>query len=77
MASWSGNCRLQWLVYALKLKKNCYRQNNFRRVWYEHLKAMLEEIDFKLSTIDECIFYKGQMIFLCYIDDSIFVGPLK
>eukprot|EP00957_Ditylum_brightwellii_P008227 622272-Ditylum_brightwellii.AAC.1 len=32
---------------------------------------------FVQSSIDECVFYRGTTIFLCYLDDGIFAGPSK
>jgi histone deacetylase 1/2 len=30
---------------------------------------------FKRSNIDECVYYQGTTIFLCYVDDSILIDP--
>ena len=35
----------------------------------------LKEVGFKVSTIDECLFYKGTSVFVLYTDDSILAGP--
>eukprot|EP00957_Ditylum_brightwellii_P064410 4888523-Ditylum_brightwellii.AAC.1 len=61
--------------FVLKLKKNIYGQKQAGRVWHEHLKAALENIGFTVSKIDECVFYKGTTMSLCYVDDGISVGP--
>eukprot|EP00957_Ditylum_brightwellii_P027581 2084893-Ditylum_brightwellii.AAC.1 len=61
--------------FVLKLKKNIYKQKQAGRVWYEHLKAALEHTGFIASKIDECMFYKGTTMFLCCVNDSIFMGP--
>ena len=36
---------------------------------------MVEEVGFTQSKIDECIFYKGKMVYILYTDDSILAGP--
>mgnify|MGYP003341565099 CR=1 FL=1 len=43
-------------------------------MWYNHLKEGLEEIGFTQSAIYECVFYCGNTIFLCYVDDGIFAS---
>ena len=35
----------------------------------------LEKVGFTQSKIDECVFYKGSMIYILYTDDSILAGP--
>eukprot|EP00957_Ditylum_brightwellii_P112617 8584781-Ditylum_brightwellii.AAC.1 len=30
-----------------------------------------------MSEVDKCVFYQGSMMFLCYVNDGIFVGPLR
>eukprot|EP00957_Ditylum_brightwellii_P209551 15362232-Ditylum_brightwellii.AAC.2 len=27
--------------------------------------------------VDECVFYRGNTMFLCYVDDGIFIGPSR
>eukprot|EP00957_Ditylum_brightwellii_P204899 15341286-Ditylum_brightwellii.AAC.1 len=27
--------------------------------------------------VDKCVFYRGSTMFLCYVNDGIFVGPLR
>jgi hypothetical protein len=39
------------------------------------LVSGLREIGFKQSKVDECVFYRGQTIFIVYVDDGIFAGP--
>ena len=29
----------------------------------------------KQSKVDECVFFRGSVIFLVYVDDGIFLGP--
>ena len=35
----------------------------------------MREIGFKLSKFDPCLYYRGPVIFLVYIDDCIVFGP--
>ena len=59
----------------LKLKKNLYGQKQAARVWNEHLKTGLFKIGFTPSKIDECLFYRDNVIFMNYVDDGIFCSP--
>ena len=61
--------------YVLKLHKNTYGQKNAGRVWNEYLVKKLKQIGFKQSKIDECVFYKGKVMYVLYTDDSILAGP--
>ena len=61
--------------YVLKLHKNTYGQKNAGRVWNQYLVKKLIIIGFKQSKIDECVFYKGKVMYALYTDDSILVGP--
>ena len=62
-------------THVLKLKKNIYGGRNSGRVWNDYLTAGLLEIGFKQSKIDECVFYRGNVMFVCYVDDGIFASP--
>ena len=61
--------------YVSKIKKNMYGQKQAGRVWNKHLCAKLEKVGFKQSIIDKCVFYKEDMIYVLYNDDSILEGP--
>ena len=61
--------------HVLKLHKYTYRQNNTGRVWNQYLVKRLKKIDFKQSEIDECVFYKGKVMYALYTDDSILAEP--
>ena len=37
--------------------------------------AKLKKVGFKQSIIDECVFYKVDIIYVLYTDDSILAGP--
>jgi hypothetical protein len=63
-------------THYLKLKKNIYGSRQVGRVWNQHLaNGLVENLKFKQSTVDECVFYQGTTILLIYVDDGIFCGP--
>ena len=57
---------------VLRLKKNLYGGRNSGLLWYEYLKAGLENIGFRKSNVDDYVFYKKGIIFAFYVDDGIF-----
>jgi hypothetical protein len=62
----------------LQLHGNIYGQKQAGRVWFKHLtKRLIKEVGFKQSKVDECIFYKGSVVYVLYTDDSILTGPNK
>ena len=61
--------------YVLKLVKNLYGQKQAGKVWYDHLKKKLIELNFIQSKLDDCVFYYRTTIFLVYTDDTILIGP--
>jgi histone deacetylase 1/2 len=61
--------------HVLKLLSNIYGQKQVGRVWNGYLVEKLRDIGFEQSLIDECVFYRGDVIFIVYVDDGIFVGP--
>ena len=64
--------------YVLKLHRNVYGQKQAGRVWYQYLtNKLVKEVGFERSEVDECIFYKGNVIYVLYTDDSILTGPDK
>ena len=64
--------------YVLKVHRNVYGQCQASRVWYKYLRnKLINELKFKQSNIDECIFYRGSTIYMLYTDDSILAGPCK
>ena len=65
--------------YVLQLKRNVYGQKQAARVWNQYLvqKLTSPEIGFVQSKYDECVFYKINMIYILYTDDSIIAGSDK
>jgi Reverse transcriptase (RNA-dependent DNA polymerase) len=62
--------------YVLQLLRNVYGSKNAGRTWYQYLSKMLvEEVGFVQSKIDECVFYKGTVMYVLYTDDSVLAGP--
>jgi hypothetical protein len=44
-------------------------------VWNKHLTSGLLKIEFIQSKVDECVCYRGDLIFMVYVDDGIYVYP--
>ena len=64
--------------FILKINKNIYGQKQAGRVWNKYLvNKLIKELGFKQSSIDECLFYKGNVLYALYTDDSILTGPDK
>jgi hypothetical protein len=61
---------------VLKVHRNIYGQKQAGRVWNKYLvDRLVNKVGFKQSKIDECVFYKGNVIYVLYTDDSILAGP--
>ena len=64
--------------FALKMHKNIYGQRQAGRVWNKYLhRVLVEELKFEQSSIDECVYYRGEVIYLLYTDDSILASSSK
>ena len=61
--------------WVLELKRNLYGGKDAGRNWYLYLKGKLESIGFVRSSFDECVFYRGNCMYVLYTDDSILAGP--
>jgi hypothetical protein len=61
--------------YALKLKRNLYGARQASRVWAKYLTKGLIARGFVQSKVDECVYYRGNMILLAYVDDCIIISP--
>lgn len=59
----------------LSLKKNLYGTRQASRVWFNYITAGLKKRGFKQSKVDQSVFYKGETIFILYVDDGILIGP--
>ena len=61
----------------LKLKKNIYGLKDAGRTWGLHLSDNLIARGFKQSQVDPCLFYKGDIILVVYVDDLIIFAPTE
>ena len=62
-------------THVLKLTKNIYGQKQAGRVWNKYLDEGLSEIGFKPSKMDPCLYFRGRIALLVYINDCIMFGP--
>ena len=62
----------KWL---LRLEKNIYGLKDAGRTWHHHLKQGLMDRGFIPSKVDPCVFYKGNLILVVYVDDVICFSP--
>ncbi len=60
--------------HVLKLEKNICGQKQAGRVWNLFLVGKLTSIGFTTSLLNDCIFFHGDIIFMVYMDDCIFLG---
>jgi hypothetical protein len=60
--------------HVLKLEKNIYDQKQANRVWNSFLVDKLLSIGFTSSLIDDCVFFRNDIIFMVYVDVGIFLG---
>ena len=58
----------------IKLLKNIYVQRQGYWGCNQHLTKSLEEIGFRHSRVEECVFYWREVIFIIYKDDGIFAS---
>ncbi len=62
--------------YVLQIHQNIYGQKQAGRVWNQYLvDKLMKKVGFKQSKIDECVFYKGKVIYVLYTKDSILASP--
>ena len=62
-------------THALKLVHNVYGQKQAGHVWNKYMDQCMREIGFKPSSFNPCLYYRGSIIFLVYIDNCIIFGP--
>jgi hypothetical protein len=62
-------------THVLKLIINLYGQRQAGRVWNQHLHEKLIDQGWTQSTADECLYFKGSVLFVVYVDDGILVSP--
>ena len=61
-------------THVLQLISNLYGQKQAGRVWNQYLVDKLFDAGYVQSSIDDCVFYKGNILFIVYVDDGIFLG---
>lgn len=62
--------------FVLKVHRNIYGQKQAGRVWNKYLTdRLIHKVGFKQSAVDECVFYRGNVMYVLYTDDSILAGP--
>ena len=63
---------------VLKLHRNLYGQKQAGWVWYQYLrKRLINQARFVPSKHDECLFFRGKVLYALYIDDSILGAPSR
>ena len=62
-------------THALKLICNMYGQKQAGRVWNKFMDKGMRDIGFMPSKFDPCLYYRGPVLFLVYVDDCIIFGP--
>ena len=62
-------------THALKLLRNLYGGRAASRIWIKYLTTGLTNMGFTQSKVDECVWYKGDIIFTFYVDDGIIWCP--
>ena len=65
--------------FVLWLNKSLYGLCQAPLIWYEHLKANLEQCGFVTSKVDSCLFinHQKQIFCLVYVDDVVWVVPSR
>eukprot|EP00804_Cyclotella_cryptica_P005605 CCRYP_003077-RA/>CCRYP_003077-RA protein AED:0.24 eAED:0.24 QI:0/-1/0/1/-1/0/1/0/160 len=61
--------------HVLMLLSNLYGHKQAGRIWNSYLVEKLCSIGFQPSLIDECVFFRDDVIFIVYVDNGIFLGP--
>jgi hypothetical protein len=64
--------------YVLMIHRNIYGPKQAGQVWNRYLVKKLEQdLGFQQSAVDECVFYRGNSLYVLYTDDSLLAGPDK
>ena len=62
-------------THALKLICNMYKQKQSGHVWNKFMDKDMRDIGVTLSKFDPCLYYRGPILFLVYINNCIVFGP--
>ena len=69
---------LSKMDYALLLHGNVYGQKQAPHMWNKYLtKCIVNQAGFVQSKVDDCIFYKGNVVYILYTDNSILFAPTQ
>ena len=68
-------CGMTRKTHALKLIRNVYGPKQAGRVWNKYIDKGMKNIGFTPSKFDPCLYYRGDALFLVYINDCIVFGP--
>jgi hypothetical protein len=64
--------------YVLNVLRNIYGQKQAGKVWNQYLtNKLIGTLGFTQSKTDECVFYRGKMMYVLYTNNSILVGADK
>ena len=61
--------------HLLKLQKNLYGLKDSQVTWHNHIKAGLLSRGFRQFKVDPCLFIKGTVILVLYVDDAALFSP--
>ena len=61
--------------HLLKLQKNLYSLKDGQVTWHEHIKTGLLSRGFRQSKVDPCLFIKGTVLLVLYVDDAALFSP--
>ena len=61
--------------HLLKLQKNLYGLKDGQVTWHEHIKTGLLSRGFHQSKVDPCLFIKGTVLLVLYVDDAVLFSP--
>ena len=64
-------------THTYTLMKNLYGLKDASCTWNTHLKTGLFKRGWKQSGIDKCLFSKGKLLFIIYVDDACIISPSK
>ncbi len=58
-----------------RILQNLYNQKQAGQVWNLHLAKQLIKVGFLQSVNDECLYIRGKVLYVLYMDDSIITAP--
>ena len=70
-----GSTKLDARKHLIKLKKNLYGLKYAGLTWHEMIRAGLLDRGFIQSKVDPCLFIRGQVLLVLYVDDVAVFSP--